>query len=389
MRWPRPLALLIFVSIMISTAFTFRAEARSNCPKLLMYTGASVDSQSDDSFADYWGKKIGIQGFFLDRLMPTWLVPIGADSGSPVWQKARTFERIYSAAGATDNFVTVTVPAFDWSSAENNAAIENFTNAAAMARYAGMKGIALDLEPYRPVWTYAVSDVDDLALQSIVYQVASTIGTEMRQAYPSMTLVLVKDVLNPRITNSEKYGLASIFLKGLLSAGFAHVVIAGEQTYDDSDIAGAVAQIKDEYKRFMRDNGLPPTDVTVAPGLWPLGRSFSDKSPRMSPQKFEQELQAAFAVAPKYVWIWGYGSAWQTNGPFGKGPVTSNFKAYVDAIHHVEQSCQAGKVETASIGTEEAPADPPSGGGGGLALPSLFSLLGLVLIAVRARQRRG
>lgn len=58
--------------------------------------------------------------------------------------------------------------------------------------------------------------------------------------------------------------------------------------------------------------------MSVAPGLWPLEHSYRDKSARLFPAPFEKEIQAAFPVAPNHGWIYGFGSAWQTEVRMGK-----------------------------------------------------------------------
>ena len=81
----------------------------------------------------------------------------------------------------------------------------------------------------------------------------------------------------------------------------------------------------------------------MAPGLWPLGVSYKDKSPRIPPGEFERRLKLAFAAARDYVWIYGFGSAWQTGGPYGSAPVAPDFPKYLNAVHDAQASCTGSR----------------------------------------------
>lgn len=101
--------------------------------------------------------------------------------------------------------------------------VENFANGAVLAKYAGFKGVAIDTEPYVPIWG---GDAGGLELGPTVYKEGRAIGLAMHQAYPAMTLFLIQDALywaNRHQGYHGGYGLAVPFLRGLLSAGFSHV----------------------------------------------------------------------------------------------------------------------------------------------------------------------
>lgn len=69
------------------------------------------------------------------------------------------------------------------------------------------------------------------------------------------------------------------------------------------------------------------------------GLSYGDKSARLSPAQFEKERWSAFSVAPEPGWIYGFGSAWQTEGPYGKGSLVPDFKRHIAAIRQVIAGC--------------------------------------------------
>lgn len=306
-----------------------------------MFDGVDPNAQANVTQARYWGRFVGVQGFFLNRIMSTWQSDVGNDPANPVWQKVRQFQFIYSRHGMVDNFLKVAIwNRHDWRDAAANAqVIENFANGAALAKYAGFKGVALDTEPYVPIWG---GDAGGPELAPTVYKVGKAIGRAMHQAYPAMTLFLIDDTLywaNRGETNRGGNALSVPFLRGLFSAGFSHVVIGTELTYDDPAIATVTEQALGEYRKFFETNGLPPANISIAPGLWPLGRSYQNKSARMSPSQFEELLRAAFSTAPDYVWIYGYGSAWQTGGPYGEAKVTKRFKEYTAVLHRVQAAC--------------------------------------------------
>ena len=327
------------------------------CPKLLMFDGTNFRSQINAQQAAYWGQTVGVQGFFVNNVMPDWQADVGADPGSALWQRVKAFQAIYSRHGVTDNFIKVALyKGHDWSDpAQNAAVVQHFSHAAALASYAGFKGIALDLEPYVPTW----SGAGDSNLAGTIQDEGRAIGEAMHAAFPAMTLVIIKDGMREAFPHTPLAGIRSQlahptdvparawhggyamsipFLRGLLSVRWTQVVIGTEDTYKNTEIESSVRQTARNYA----DLANAVSELSVAPGLWPLGHSYADKSSRVSPAEFQQHLQEAFVAAKQYVWIYGYGSAWQSGGPYGAGRVASNFMQYVDAIHQVRASCGAG-----------------------------------------------
>jgi hypothetical protein len=340
------IALLVFVV----------TPASARCPKLLMFDGTNFRTQATTEQAVYWGGTVGVQGFFVNHVMASWQDDVGTRPGSKLWQQLGRFQSVYARHGVVDNFIKVALyKPIDWRDAgEREQVVRNFSHAAALARHAGLKGIAIDLEPYEPTW------VDSGDLSAMVQAEASAIAKAMLAAYPKMTLIVIKDALHqnyPHVPLDQLvsrfgtdpgparhfwhggYALAIPFLHGLLSADWAHVVIATEVTYEGSDMASPVRQTQDNYAVFMGASHASRTDLSVAPGLWPLGHSYADKSARDTPEQFARHLQSAFGEAKSYVWIYGYGSAWQTGGPYGAAPVTADFPEYVAAIHAMRATC--------------------------------------------------
>ena len=339
--------------------------AAAPCPTLLMYDGLDINTQTNAEQARYWGQTVGVQGFFINHLMPDWLFDVRTKGDSALWQQTSQFQSLYAKDGVTDNFIKVALyKPRDWHNAQQNrAVVRNFAHAAALAKYAGLKGMALDLEPYKPTWESAPGAPD---LSATVEREGRDIGKAMHAAYPDMTLIVLPDVLHEADPNRtlrqklhagldqliaakaskpgvERYKLAVPFLRGLLSVPWKQVVLASEQTYSlyGEGIARAVPRVHQNYATFMDADAAAKSDFSMAPGLWPLGRTGKDKSARETPEKFEQRLRVAYNASRKYVWIYGKGSAWQTNGPYDKSAVVANFNDYLQAIQHVRASCPA------------------------------------------------
>lgn len=340
-------------------------SAAAQCPKVLMFDGINVKTEAGTQQASYWGRAVGVQGVFVSNVMGYWQADVGTDPDSKLWQQARLFQSNYAKYGVTDNFIKVALyKPHDWTSArQNSAIIEHFAHAAALARYAGFKGMALDLEPYTPTW---VPSADGTELASTVEREGRGIGQAMFAAYPDMTLIVMPDVLDSSdryrtvkqklmsglhqlksgtldLSKHDTYELAVPFLRGLLSVPWRQVVIGIEQTYSrNSDgIVATVPQVRQLYTDFMQENGASQTAPAIATGLWPLGRTSADKSARESPERFAERLRVAFDVSNDYVWIYGKGGTWQAGDQPDTAPPASNFQQFVDAIHQVRAGCAA------------------------------------------------
>jgi len=126
------------------------------CPKVLMFDGVSIDKHNNDTAAKYWGQKIGVDGFFVNGIVPDWGRTVGDDEKSPDYQRVKQFQDLYAKYGVTDNFLKIALyKPHNWQDpAAQSRAVTVFRQAAHLARYAGFKGLALDLEPYvKDYWT--------------------------------------------------------------------------------------------------------------------------------------------------------------------------------------------------------------------------------------------
>jgi len=145
------------------------------------------------------------------------------------------------------------------------------------------------------------------------------------------------------------YALSADFFKGLIQTRFSHMVIATERSYTTSFLGPIVSDAATAHKRSLQESGWPLPNVSFAFGLWPLGRTYTNKAPHETPQQFYQRLQIAFAAGQPYVWIYGHGSAWQTNGPYGSGAVDPRFGEFVQALTRVKAECASHTLPLAKL----------------------------------------
>ncbi|HEX7326253.1 MAG TPA: hypothetical protein VF292_13020 [Rhodanobacteraceae bacterium] len=330
--------------------------AWSACPKLLMTAGLNIHKQTNPEQAVYWGQTVGVQGFMVNYIVTDWQTDVGTNPDSGTWKLLRRFQTLYAKHGVADNFIKIALyKGHDWHSAkQNRQATRNLAHAAALAKYAGLKGLALDLEPYAPTWGGSAGGPH---LAQTVEQEGRRMGEAMHKAYPGMTLIVLPDVL--READHEKkmagewasthhggYGLAAPFVHGLLSVPWKHVVVGTEFTYSAhaQRLALFTQQASQRYAQALHASDRLPANFSIAPGLWPLGPNAHDKSARESPVQFKRRLQSAYASAKQYVWIFGSSSAWQKDGPLGPkpGPVAKTFPQFLKVIHEVRADCSAG-----------------------------------------------
>jgi hypothetical protein len=329
-----------------------------------MTAGLNIHKQTNPQQAAYWGEKVGVQGFLVNYVVTDWQTDVGTDPDSGTWKLLRQFQSIYARHGVTDNFIKIGLyKGHDWHDAsQNKQATRNLAHAAALARYAGLKGLALDLEPYEPTWGGSAGGPK---LAKLVESEGRKMGQAMHAAYPGMTLFVLPDVLR-EVEHEKKasgdwgdkhhggYGLSAPFVRGLLSVPWSHVVIGTEFTYSAhaDRIVPYMRQAAERYRDGAGARDALQADFSIAPGLWPLGPTARDKSARFSPAEFKQRLQVAFDKSKQYVWIYGSSSAWQKDGPLGPvpGPVATSFQQFLDAIHQVRARC-TGKVSPTARGT--------------------------------------
>ena len=303
----------------------------SACPKLL-YMAVNYNTANNVIDAQYWGKTVGVQGVFINYLMTYWTTNVGATPNS-LWQSARSFQQTYAKYGVTDNFVKVSIfNNLNWNDPSVvSQYVTNFGNLAKLARYAGFKGIALDLEPYNSAWGGVAG-----GNQQTVQSAAKLIGRAMNQAYPNMTLMILPDVVYEYDVTKDLslstggYALAVPFVSGLFKQPWKQVIMATEGTYRASP-ASIVHWVDVTYSNY--DGMFIPGQFpfSVAPGIWPLGVSSTNKSAVMSVDQFQQNLATDYAETDSYVWIFGMGTAWQSDK---YGPVVPNFPQYTTVVQN-------------------------------------------------------
>jgi hypothetical protein len=341
------IAAIILPAITIMTLYaTATGWAAGACPKVLMFDGVNVAQRFDLQDAKYWAS-VGIDGFFVGRIINDWTKSAGSNENSDVYRKLQSFQQLYASQGVGYNFLKIALPYtgeghFGWTSAEISVVVERFREAAHLARYAGLMGLALDLEPQQAgFWAVDPSIPNKPA---VVRNTGRSIGVAIKQEFPNAQVIVLPEVAAYAIAMPKPYALSPLFLEGFAQAHFAELVIAAEHSYGAPTPQTVVSGTHRTHDVVLRASGVVPEATTVAIGLWPLGKTYTDKSPHETPASFQKRLELSFAAKQPYVWIYGHGSAWQANGPYGSGPVAANFQQFVAALHRVKAECATGSL---------------------------------------------
>ena len=344
-------SLLALLGIATSGARTHRSffPPASSCPKVLFLDGFSPSKSNNENEAKYWGETVGIDGLFLGGIMYTWEDGVGDDENGRAYQVVKTFQQLFPKHGVTDNFLLVGLHyPHDWkTSAAQDHVVRDFHQGAHLARATGLKGLALDLEPYVNGFWDVDPTLPDKAERA--YMLGKRVGYAIWSEYPEATVIILPEVMAIKCppypeNDCEKFATSGRFVEGLLQARFGMVLIATESTYDSSSPHAVAAHVWDAYRPVVVRNGIDVNTIRVAPGLWPLGKSYTDKSARAPVARFTERLRLTFQFAAqegtRYVWIYGHGSAWEENGPWGNSHVDPQFNQFLNVLHRAKQSCR-------------------------------------------------
>lgn len=347
-RPPTPLRGLAALGLVLGSALAIAAAdpPAHRCPKVLMFDGVHFQVHNDEASARYWGEEVGVDGFLLNHVMPDWDDSVGAEEDSDLHRRLRRFQELYARQGVTENFIKVRLPRqTNWQDADAaERVVENFRLAARLARRAGLRGLALDLEPYaRGIWELDPAFPEK---PQRAFELGRRIGEAIRSAFPAATLFVFPEVLamvfppySPQVRSA--YAVAPDFWNGLIQSRFQQLLIGVEKSYQAEHPDQVAMQVHELYGVNLQSNAVDPKAVSLALGLWPLGKTYTDKRARESPARFQQRLRLAFQEASPYVWIYGQGSAWQKDGPYGQGDVDPAFAEFVGALKEVKAGCAA------------------------------------------------
>lgn len=338
------IAAVILLSVFLGTWLCFPVPLSPPCPKVLMFDGLEIQTQNNEPMARYWGQTIGVQGFFVNNVMGSWETSVGDDENSQLYQSARRFQVLYSKYGVTDNFIkTALYNEHDWKSpAAESRVVSNFRQAAHLAKYAGFRGLALDLEPYVKGWWNEDPALPDKLERA--YVLGRRVGAAIVSEYPDASVIALPEILGLTCPPYQPdfcavYVLSHRFWDGLIQAHFRQLIIATENSYNSVRPDMIADGTRKSYRDNLLSNGVDPETVPISPGIWPLGQTYTDKAARCTPAQFEERLRLAMKQKSPYVWIYGQGSAWEKDGPYGKGDVDPRFQEFVKVLQRVQGSC--------------------------------------------------
>ncbi|MDO8435048.1 MAG: hypothetical protein Q7S58_21850 [Candidatus Binatus sp.] len=328
-RYSHTFALAILVSLVTI------GYASAACPKILLF---GIDLAESDP--EHW-QNSGVDGFFVLNLVTNWQDSVGDDEHGPAYGRARQFQIGNSKVGISDNFLHIYVHNNRWhaaavnllSDAQLRQIVGDFRDAAHLARYAGFKGISLDLEDHQGLWS-ADPNIPDKGER--LFQLGKQVGAAIKGQFPAAALIVMPEALiqaqNPgNIEARKEYELSTRFWDGLVQAHFQSLILAPERSYLYERPALILEQTRNAYAPNLAHNGVAPGSVSVALGLWPVGRYVSPENFSLeSAPRFTGRLSIAYGTGEPYVWIYSEGkNIWRDR----------RAKAYLDAIRQVRASC--------------------------------------------------
>ena len=293
-------------------------------PKVILFTEIDIYYLNDN--IKFWGEKVGVNGFFLNHIANWWTPREELFENLAVLKEVNQKGAPY---GIDRNFIKVALgykklPVWTDDKAWEPV-IGNFKNIAELIRQSGTRGIALDTEPYDDETPFFDSPGDPAKniytgfLKAKIYQRGKQIMEALESVYPGMEIIILPEGalywFNPEQGSNPKGAELWIDFYNGFAAGRKKggLVLAAERAYVETN-KEAILKIYHLIDKTMRehveDKKFWQEKCTIAMGMWPLGKSYTDKSALYSAGKFEEQFAQAVALSPEYVWIYDHGTAW-------------------------------------------------------------------------------
>lgn len=326
-------------------------------PKTLLYSAITPEYLKET--AAFWRKEVGIDGFIITTLPSNWNnKPKELNKYLGV---AREANKECRKNGIEANFIKIALghgrlpDYFDDKSWQDVLYQINFV--ARFARDAGFKGIALDTESYsKLLWNSAKwpnRKYSKSKLKRKIFQRGQEIMEEIVEVFPDAEVFVfpVGHLYAYTKKRPSKYELWIDFFNGLASVENQKGIVLGcERTYRVYRKNKLLHYYYDEIKGpIIGDNIDNPffwySKCSVALGSWPLGKSYGNKKAWYNPIFFNRQFRTMEMACPKYVWIYGHGSAWWQEKdsnkyrlhPEAKLPTVRNIKKYYQVVRKSEE----------------------------------------------------
>lgn len=311
----------LFISFFLfSNHLSFAAQEKN--PKVLIFTEIDIYYLNDTIKA--WGEKVGINGFMLTHIADWWTPREQLFENSAILKEVNRKGVLY---GVDRNFIKVALgykKLPDWTDDKAWAGvIDHFKDIAELVRQTGTRGVALDTEPYEiPFFDSPENPAGILYtdfLKAKIRQRGKQIMEALEGVFPEIEIVTFPEGalywFNPDQGPNPKGAELWIDLFNGFAAGRkkGRIILAAESTYSKTD-KDAIIRTYNLIDKTMRDHvedaKFWQEKCSLAVGMWPLGKTYTDKSERYSVENFREQFAQSSALSPEYVWIYDHGTAW-------------------------------------------------------------------------------
>ncbi len=297
-------------------------QSQTKSPKVLLFSSIDIYYLAD-TLSD-WGEKIGINGIMLAYVADWWTPKEQIFKDIEVLTK---INKEGAAYGIDSNFIKVAIGYRElpnWTDDKAWAGVlNNFRNIADLIKQSGTKGIALDTEPYNAslfdtkAERFKSTNCD--ILKARVYQRGKEIMQSLTGVFPDIEVIILPEGafywFNPdEGTKPGAYELWIDFFNGMASVrNKKGIVVAGESTFSNTRV-GSITwlynTINKTMKQHVEDLVFWRERCSIALGMWPLGKEYTDKSARYSVAQFKEQFSQILKLCPQYVWIYASETAW-------------------------------------------------------------------------------
>jgi hypothetical protein len=311
---------LFALFFLFSNHLSFAAQEKN--PKVLLFIEIDIYYLNDT--IKTWGEKVGINGFLLTHIANWWTPREQLFENMTILKEVNQKGVLY---GVDQNFIKVALgykKLPDWTDDKAWAGvIDNFKNIAELIRQSGTRGIALDTEPYEiPFFNSPENPVSNIYtdfLKAKIHQRGKQIMEALEGVFPGIEVIILPEGafywFNPDQGSNPKGAELWIDFFNGFAAGRkkGRMILAAERTYSETD-KDSILNIYNLIDKTMRDHvedkKFWQEKCSIAIGMWPLGKSYTDKSARYSAEKFGEQFAQSSALSPEYIWIYDHGTAW-------------------------------------------------------------------------------